>query len=220
MALVTDVIAPRRGSKRRVVELDHAPWRDTSAEVLAALGIRAGHIAPEDEIGAALDAEEPVRARERAIRLLAYRERSVTELRSRLVDDGYPEEVAARTVGDLERIGLVDDERFAGSLARVLTGVRGMGRSRALRELAAKGVDPEMAREALDENLTPEDEHDHALELARAVASRPGASFDRVAARLARKGYSVSVSLRATREAFDEITRDAHLDPDQMDCDE
>ncbi len=47
MALVTDVLAPRRGARSRTVFLDHTEWRTTSADVVKALGIREGFIAPE-----------------------------------------------------------------------------------------------------------------------------------------------------------------------------
>lgn len=202
MALVTDVIAPLRGCHRRVVMLDHAEWRTTSYQVLTSLGVRAGTIAPEEELAARIDAEEPVRARERAVRLLAYRERSAAQLRGRLSGDGYPDGVTDAVIADLESSGLVDDERFAGALARLLTEVRGIGRSRALRELAAKGVDPDLALAALDESLPLESEREAALRLGRALAARPGATIDRIATRLARKGYAVPVALGAAREAL------------------
>lgn len=209
MALVTDIKTPRRGTKRRLIELDHAEWREASSEVLASLGVRTGHIAPEGELAEALDTAEPTYARERALRLLTYRERSAAEVRTRLLDDGYPESVADSVVEALQRTGLVDDERFARMMARVLTQIRGMGRARALRELTSKGVDAELARASLDEALPPEAEIEAAATLAHALASRPTATVDRIAARLARKGYSPAIALRAARDALATIAWDA-----------
>lgn len=205
MALVTDVKTPRRGTKRRILEVDHSEWRETSAEVLAPLGVRPGHIGPLAELEAAIDAAEPVRARERALRLLAFRERSAAELAGRLEEDGYPAQVVRATVDSLVRSGLVDDARFAAVTARGLTRVRGMGRSRALRDLAVKGVDPEIAREAVDEALPPDDEAEAAADLAHALARRPGATVDKVAARLARKGYAPALALRSARQALETL---------------
>lgn len=202
MALVTDVKTPLRGSKRRMLEVDHSDWRETSSEVLAALGIRAGTIMPLEELEAAIDGAEPARARERALRLLSYRERAAEEVRARLAEDGYPAEVAAATVAALVETGLVDDARFAAVTARSLTRVRGMGRSRATRDLVARGVDPEMAHAAVDEALPPDEEVHAASGLAHAMAQRPGATVEKVAARLARKGYAAGLSLRCAREAI------------------
>jgi regulatory protein len=201
MPLVTGVVAPRRGSRRRVVYLDDQEWRTTSADVLKPLGIKVGSIAPLDELERAIDEAEPVRARERALRLLTYRERSATELAARLAEDAFPQAVAAAVVADLERVGLVDDERFARMTARVLTQIRGMGRSRALRELASKGIGPDLAQEVVDEALPRKAEQTAADDLARALACRPKASVDRVAARLLRKGYTPPIALGAAKRA-------------------
>lgn len=219
MALVTDIKSPRRGSKRRAIELDHSEWRETSSEVLASLGVRAGHIAPEAELAEALDEAEPKYARERALRLLTYRERSAAEMRARLLEDGYPEAVASDVVDALQRTGLLDDERFARMMARVLTQVRGMGRARALRELISKGVDAGLARACLDEALPPDAELEAAAKLAHALAARPAATVDRIAARLARKGYSASIALRAAREAFATLERGAPGPDGEWDAD-
>lgn len=203
MALVTDVLAPRRGARSRTVFLDHTEWRTTSADVVKALGIREGFIAPEAELEGLLDREEPPRARERAVRLLTYRERSTAELVARLTEDGYPRQVVDDAVDALVRMGLLDDVRFAQVSARVMTHVRGFGRSRVLRELAAKGIDPELARAALDEALPPDEERLAAEQLAAALAAKPGSTVDKVAARLARKGYAASIALDVARRAVD-----------------
>jgi hypothetical protein len=87
MALVTEIGA-RRGSRRREVHLDGHPWRATSADVVKALELRVGHIEPVDDLAARVDAVEPRRARDRALRLLAYRDRSTGDLIARLSEDG------------------------------------------------------------------------------------------------------------------------------------
>src|SRR6266536_6471094 len=57
-------------------------------------------------------------AKDRALRLLGVRSRSREELRRRLLAAGFPAEEVATAVRDLEAVGLVDDERFAGEWAR------------------------------------------------------------------------------------------------------
>jgi regulatory protein len=203
VALLTD-IRSRRGSRRRQLYLDDQEWRAVSADVVRELGLRVGHIESLDDLSTHIDAAEPRLARDRALRLLTYRDRSVDDLSCRLSDDGYPSETATRVVGDLVRVGLVDDARFAASTARVLATIRGFGRLRILRELDAHGIDPEMAAAAVSEALPEELELESALRLARAMAARPGADVSRVAARLARKGFAVALSLRAARQVLGE----------------
>ncbi|HEX9094410.1 MAG TPA: RecX family transcriptional regulator [Coriobacteriia bacterium] len=197
---MTEILIPRRGARRRELTVDGEPWRATSADVLSTLGIRVGFVSPLDDLAASLDATEPRSARERALRLLSYRDRTASELVDRLEQDGYPRGVAADVVADLLHSGLVDDERLATAAAHTLTRVRGFGRARAERELRSRGVDPALAQVALDEALPPEDELDAARALARALATRPGADAGRIATRLVRKGYRQALAIRVARE--------------------
>lgn len=170
-----------------------------AADVVRELGIRAG-----DEIDLAVVESQVVEierrlARERSLRLLAYRERSEAEVTGRLLDDGYSDEIVEQTVAALVGSGLLDDRRFAHVLARSLVEIRGFGRLRALRELTAHGIEDSLASEAL-ESLAPEsDESARALEAAARLV-RSGDTTDRLAARLARRGFGMSHALRAARE--------------------
>jgi len=204
VALITGIVTPRRGSRRRILHADHDEWRTTSADVVKDLGLREGHVEPIEDLSARIDDAEPRLTRDRVLRLLAYRDRSAHDLRERLADDGYPDPVAAGVVADLQRVGLVDDERYARVTARVLAQVRGNGRSRILRELQAHGVDPGLASEAADEALPPDDEGESALRLARALASRADPDVGRIASRLARKGFAPALALRTARAAVGE----------------
>lgn len=184
--------------------MDGEAFRATSLDVIRALGIVVGTIMPAEELARLLDDAEPRVARERALRLLGYRDRSSSDLRSRLVDDGFPDRVAADAVADLSRASLVDDGRYAANAARNLTTVRGFGRTRAQRVLVSQGVDPEAAAAAVTEALPDAAQEEAALELARALARRPNASVERVAVRLARRGYPHSLAFRLASQACEE----------------
>ncbi len=203
MALITD-IGSRRGSRRRELHVDTELWRTTSADVVSGLDLRVGHIEPAEDLAARIDAAEPRLARDRALRLLTYRDRSTADLMKRLTEDGYPAPVAGQVLADLTRVGLVDDARFANSTARVLATIRGFGRMRILRELEVHGIDPGLAAAAVAEMLPEDEELDSALRLARALAARPKADVARVATRLTRKGFATPLALRAARQAIGE----------------
>jgi regulatory protein len=203
LALVTDIKKRPAGTRRRVVVIEGDDWRATSADVIAEMGLRVGHEEPLDDLAAAIDEAEPALARAKALRLLNYRERSVAELVTRLERDGYPDTVARSVAGDLEASGLVNDERFAHALARQLLEIRGLGRRRALSDLAAKGVDEDLATRAVDELVTASDDIRRAEEMAVKLAPRLGGSVDRIASKLVRKGFATGVALRAARDAVD-----------------
>jgi len=200
---ITGLRAPRRGSKLRLIELDGEPWRGASSEAIAKAGLAEGDEVTTDELDRALGEADPACARERALRLLSYKDRSSSGLRARLEDDGYPAAIAREVVADLERIGLVDDARYAASYARNLVEIRRFGRSRALREMTSAGIPAEVAGEALDDVLDADAEAATAAALATVAARRSGATVDKVAARLLRRGYSPRIALAAARDAIE-----------------
>ena len=196
---------PRRGSRRRTLVLDGEPWRDVPSDVVSEAGLKPGADVDPGSVGPALAEFELRCARDRVVRLLTYRDRSTSDLSERLAEDGYLPETVASVLERLTTLGLVDDERFARSFARSLTQARGLGRSRALRELTSHGVEPVLAGAALDEALPVERERAAAGVLARTLAARSGATRDKVAGRLARRGYAPRVALEAARGAFDDL---------------
>ena len=208
MPILTEIRVPRRGSRRRTLVLDGEPWRDAPSELVSEAQLRAGAEIDPGELSERLAEIEPRCARERAVRLLTYRERSTKELADRLREDGYLPETVTAVLEPLAAAGFVDDDRFARSLARNLTQIRRLGRSRATRELTAHGIDPQLAEEALDEALSVDDESAAAGELARTLALKTGATRDRIASRLLRRGYAPRVALSAAREAMSAVDED------------
>lgn len=91
--------------------------------------------------------------RERAIRLLARREHTRRELFAKLAGHG-DEEAIARVLADLEKAGLLSDERAAAAYVRARAGR--YGRARLFRALAERGVAPEIIEQALDAELADE----------------------------------------------------------------
>ena len=91
-----------------------------------------------------------------AIRLLRHRDRSTAELEARLAQRGVGDAEREQALETLERIGYVDDERFARSRAEQLA-ARGAGDALIRHDLEARGVGPEQIAGAL-EGLEPERE--------------------------------------------------------------
>lgn len=203
MAVVSDIRVPRRGCRAREIVLDGEPWRITANDVIKALKLHVGLDRSQDDLEGLLDAAEPPAARERAFRMLAYRDRTAHELVLGLANDGYARQVAATVVADLTRLGFVDDERVATVAARNLTQVRRLGRARATRELTARGIDPGLVERALATSLSTDDELAAARTLAGSLAARPGMDPGRIAGRLVRKGYRQALAIRVAREAVE-----------------
>lgn len=149
----------------------------------------------------ALPSTDPYAA---GLRLLARREWSVARLRARLLEDTPEPGAVDEAVDRLVASGALDDRRMALAHARTASRVKGRGRQRILRELAAAGVDDDIARWAVDEAV-PADEQ--AAQLGRALDRRLRGPLDERAVRrayasLVRLGYppgEVAAALRRRR---------------------
>jgi SOS response regulatory protein OraA/RecX len=130
-----------------------------------------------------------------AARALRHRDRSRSQIDDRLARAGVEDNRRADALEALERIGYVDDARFAGQRASALAG-RGYGDEAISALLAADGVAPEVAEEAI-RALPPETQR--AEEIVASFGRSP-----RTAARLARKGFGEdAVEAAAGRFAAD-----------------
>ena len=150
-----------------------------------------------------------LRARERALRLLAVRPRSAWELRQRLARARVPETTIRTVVAALEADGLLDDLSFARSwVARCITG-RAIGPRRIRWELSRKGVPAALIDRAISESAAgpgeaaPREEQS-ALALVRGRLRgyrhlAPDRRARRVAALLERRGFSEETIVRVLR---------------------
>jgi len=146
-------------------------------------------------------ATTPAELRAAALRLLARREHSRSELELRLARRGGDAADVAAVLDALERDGYLSDTRFAHAVVAQKAGRYGKRAiAHALRE---RGVDGDVAREALDA-LTGGDEIDEASSLlARRFPNVP--SDDRDRARRVRfliaRGYAPATARRAQMRA-------------------
>jgi regulatory protein len=93
---------------------------------------------------------------ETALRALRHRDRTVAELEARLEERGVGEEARREALETLERLGYVDDGRFAASRAEQLAR-RGVGDALIRHDLERRGVGGVVVEAAL-EALEPERE--------------------------------------------------------------
>ncbi len=150
-----------------------------------------------------------------AMRLLASRERSRAELRSKLAGKGYPRETIEAVLDRLEESELQSDERFAEAFAMEAQRSRGLSAYAVQGELRRRGVSKDLAAVASTE--APEDEAARAMELAARRASRLAAypadvRYRRILSFLARRGYPAELCRRLAARAAD--MRDDAAAPD------
>jgi len=158
--MIVTALHERRG--RVAIEVDGSPWRVVPTDAVVRAGVTVG--ADLDE--ARLDRElERVDALARAARALRHSDRSRAALETRLERAGVSSDVSGEVLGTLERVGVVDDARFASNRAFHLAG-KGYGDEAIRIDLTGQGLAAELVAEAL-EALEPEAERARALVVAR-----------------------------------------------------
>lgn len=195
---------------------------DLTGESLRDGGVRRGGGKQSGGRSGQPEQSEGERAREICLRQLAVRPRTRAELAKVLVRKGISEEVIAEVLDRYDEVGIIDDAAFARAWVSSRHHGRGLARRALANELRQRGVDAEVAGEALE---AVDDEGEAAT--ARALVDRklrtatgpPDAVFRRLVGMLARKGYSAGVAIRAVKDALADRDAEAAEFADQLDAD-
>lgn len=83
--------------------------------------------------------------------MLARRELSEAQIRQRLARRAHDAADIDAAIDRLKANRSLDDERVAGAIARLETGIRKRGRRRVTRQIEAAGISPDIAQRAVDE---------------------------------------------------------------------
>ena len=157
-------------------------------------------------------------AREVVLRQLAMGPRSRRQLERKLADREAEPELGERVLDRFEEVSLVDDAAFAEVWVRSRARGKRLSRRAISRELHDKGVDRDVAEEALAA-IEPEDERQAALELVRfKMRGRPAPAADgpegraerekvtrRLVGMLGRKGYGPGLAFGVVKEVLAEL---------------
>jgi regulatory protein len=183
-------------SGRIAVELDGARWRTVPAEVVVRVRLGVGEELDRPRARELARELRRARAVDTALRAVSRREQSTAELDRRLRQRGFAPGLREETLNRLERVGLVDDERYAMRRAESLS-ERGQGDEAIRWRLERDGVARETAAKAVA-SLPPERQR------ARLVVAAQGTGV-RTARELARRGFGED----AVEEALGEVVADA-----------
>jgi regulatory protein len=179
---------------------------------------RPGGPAGEDEPG---DPEQV--ARSICLRALTGAPKTRQQLADLLAKRGVPDDAAERVLDRFGEVGLIDDAAFARAWVTSRQAGRGLSRRALKSELRAKGIDGEVAEEAVT-LVDDQDEWDAARRLvARRVAGLRrvdrATAERRLIGMLARKGYGGGLASWVVREALDEDRAAMDAAEDDLDDD-
>jgi regulatory protein len=139
-----------------------------------------------------------------ALRLLTTRARTQAELRRRLEERGFTTAAIAGTLDRLERVGLVDDQTLAATVAEGRA-ARGLDAPAIALELRDRGVDPAVAERAAQAAVPAESRADRCRQVAEARLGQlqglpPATQLRRLAGYLTRRGYPAELAETVARQ--------------------
>ncbi len=165
-------------------------------EVFLRAGLRPGDQISDEELHQLILDSDARRAKEKALYLLEHRNHSKRELTEKIARTAASWEAAEAAAGQMEELGLVDDQVYARDRAREMFLRKRWGPLRVKQELRRKGIDGELIEELLEE-YRQRDEGGLVAENVRAVLETKYSGWRedekqrrRAFAALQRRGYS------------------------------
>lgn len=146
--------------------------------------------------------EEKLKAKNKALKFLSYRQRSEKEVVDKLKKEGFSQEIIDKTVEFLKGYNLVDDLNFAKNFVMDKSNINKYGPERIKYELYMKGIPESIINKVLKDY---DDEYSVALELARKKINsykndNKSAIYRKLGGFLQRRGFSYECILKVLRE--------------------
>jgi regulatory protein len=199
---ITKIETQKKSPRRKNIYVDGDFVAGVSDETLLRLGLRTGDEISRDKLKVLHGTEEQLNGKRVALRFLSHRPRSVREVRDKLRENEFGDEIISKTINDLEQTGLLDDKEFARTYIRDTLAIRPSGKYLLKRRLLLLGVDKSLVDEALDEGLDDASQERAALEAARKFIKKANALQrrkdplkirNRLANYLSRRGFTWDV---------------------------
>lgn len=205
MGIIT-AITPQQKSKDRVnVYVDGEFAAGLSIETAAHL--RVGQPLAASQIAELVGGDTFVKAKNKAMQLIARRPRSQTEIRRSLRSKEFDEAVIDQVIAHLSDLKLIDDEGFGRYWVEQRETFKPRGHLALRQELQQKGL----SREEIDSALAGVDEREMAYQAAVRQATRltqaPAAEFRlKLAHFLQRRGFHYTIIAETIERVLEEMT--------------
>jgi len=206
MPTITRIVEGKRRKNRRNVYLDGVFAFACNINVVARFRLAEGLQLTTEQVSQILQGEVRQECFDDAMRMLQTRLHSRRELATKLSRKEYGQSTIEGVLTDLERLGYIDDARFAKTKALSAAEHKHHGKRRAKIELMKAGVDSSTAETALDDVYDRHDSIAVARELARKQAGRllklePAVARRRLVGMLQRRGFEYD----AIKPVVDEV---------------
>ncbi|HMD14195.1 MAG TPA: RecX family transcriptional regulator [Bacteroidota bacterium] len=212
--IVTGIERQKRHPERVNIYLEGKFAFGIHQDVLVKYGLRKGDEIDDRTLNSISSDQEIALAKQKAMRLLHYRMRSVHEMRHRLTEKKFPPAVIDTVMEQLQNTGLLDDLVFAKACIHDLQLKKPAGMRLLRQHLLKRGVPQAIINEVLQDSPGHDDEFHMALTAAKAQLKRLQSSRkkteiqkqqQRLAGFLTRRGFSWSVITPILKQLFQNV---------------
>jgi len=150
------------------------------------------------------NSEKMAKAKEYALNFISYRLRSTWEVRKRLSEKGYENDIILQVIGFLKEYRFIDDREFALMWIRSRTTEKPSGRRKISYELTQKGVPGDIIKECLAD-FSMELEEELAYSLAVKRTSKNNVNLKKLQSFLLRRGFDYGVIKKVISRILNEF---------------
>ncbi len=172
---ITRIAQQKRDPDRVSVFIDDEFAFGLSMDLAIQEGLKSGLFLSVEEQQALLEKQEEGRARVIALNYVSYQARTVEEVRRKLREKGYENDIIDDAIEYLNEFGYLDDEAYARAYVRSKFSGSGYGPRRLSTDLTKRGVD----RSVVDNVLSDAFEDDELKEAALQKGRKRWAALDR-----------------------------------------
>ncbi len=191
---VTKIESQKKDKNRVSIYLDGQFAFGISIDVMMLFGLASGDSLSPEDVEKILKSESAHAAKAKAMSLIAYRPRSVFEIRAKLREKQFSEDAVQKALKDLVRVGLLNDRQFAGSFVRTRLVQKPCGSRLLKQQLRQKGIDEQIIDSVIHEEFAEIEESEMVYKLAEKQKRKPGEDKRKAARRLSgfllRRGFS------------------------------
>jgi len=209
---ITKIEEQKKKKNQFNIYLDDKFAFSLSEQSLVDSGICVGQELTQKEVDQVINKEQKVKALDKAFLWLGIRPRSRFEIKQKLKEKGFDEEVIKKTIKKLKELNYLDDEKFARAWVEDRKLNQPKGRYFIYSELKQKGVNKEIIEKVLDETYSKEEEFELALKLAKKKKAalknlEPYNLYQKLANYLIQKGFSWGM----VKEVWETIEGDCYF---------
>lgn len=206
MSEITKIEVQKRNKDRYSIYIDDEYSFGIYENVLINYGLHKGMKIEKDFLEDVLKKEEQECANGYALKLLNFKMRTTEEIRKRMREKEYTDDIIDETIDYLNYLNYLDDEDYARKFVSDKSNLKNMGKERIKRELYMKGVDNETISNAIEDIVDDDEEYEKAKEIAIKKLETTyknddkNARYRKLGGLLQRRGYSMNVVMPLLKE--------------------